>query len=489
MRRILAGIETEYGFSIPGRGPADQVEDSAALVGSYPGSCFSGWDGRFESPRADLRGFVLEKLAEDPIDRQFDRGGPMRRVDEVRADRVLTNGARFYNDHGHPEYATPECWSLSSLVAHDRAGEAVVLRAADAFAREHGVRVALYKNNTDYHGASYGTHENYLVPRNLGVAALIDALMPLLVVRPLLCGAGKVGSEFGEPVDFQCSQRADFFAEGVNAETLYRRPIFNTRDEPHADPGDWIRLHVICGDANRIEGCTKRKVGLVKIALLLAQASEFPRWSLGDPVRAAQAVSRSLNLDCRIDLVDSSWTTPRAVFESYLDCAEKHLDLDEELQDVSRDCRRLLECFDKDFQAFSRSVDWAAKYKLLLEYRAAEQLDWQDPTMQAIDLEYHKLDPDNGLFEAMVENGKIEPQSAIDVDVLLDAPENTRAAARGYAVRRFGNQLAGCCWRSLSFNLDGNVVQVELEPDRMYDLEQSQHQDVLEWIRSIAPCK
>jgi len=489
MNQILAGIETEYGFSIPGRGATDQIDDAIAFVASYPGPTFIGWDYRFESPRADLRGFTIDRLAEDPIDREFDRGATPRRMEEVRADRVLTNGARFYNDHGHPEYATPECWSLAGLAGHDRAGEWVVLQAAKALGAKIGADVSVYKNNTDYHGASYGTHENYLVPRSIGFERLVRALLPLLVVRPLLCGAGKVGSEFGAWVDFQASQRADFFVEPVNAETLYRRPIFNTRDEPHADGSEWIRLHVISGDANRIEGCTRRKAALVKIAVLLAQIDGAPQWLLADPVAAAQSVSRRLDFDARIDLVGGSWTTPQHILESYLDHADRLLSLDTEHADEIHACRRLLAAFTADFDVFSRSVDWAAKYRLLLQYREQEGLDWRDPGMQAIDLEYHKLDPIDGLFEAMVESGAIEEQPTLDIASLITEPEATRATARSQAVRHYADQMVGCCWRSLTFDIGGQCVSVELEPDRRYESEQQMPKDVLEWIRSVTPRK
>src|SRR5205085_2771443 len=162
------------------------VDDSMALVRGYPGECFVGWDYRYESPRADLRGFKLERLAYDPEDAKFDRGRTYGKDQEVRADRILPNGARFYNDHGHPEYSTPECLSLNELALHDCAGQTVVLRAAQAMADETGHHVRVYKNNTDFHGASYGTHENYLVPRALGYERIYKALLPMLIVRQVL---------------------------------------------------------------------------------------------------------------------------------------------------------------------------------------------------------------------------------------------------------------------------------------------------------------
>src|SRR5207253_1479823 len=164
---------------------------------------------------------------------KFDTGRRHASDREVRSDRVLPNGARLYNDHGHPEYSTPECLSLSELAMHDKAGEIAVLRAAKAYQESSGLQAQIYKNNTDFHGASYGTHENYLVPRAVGYEKLFKAITPMLIARQILCGAGKVGSESGSPARYQLSQRADFFTEPSSVDTLYRRPVFNTRDEPH----------------------------------------------------------------------------------------------------------------------------------------------------------------------------------------------------------------------------------------------------------------
>ncbi|MEI8281648.1 MAG: proteasome accessory factor PafA2 family protein, partial [Armatimonadota bacterium] len=262
MRQILAGIDCEYGILVKGKGADEQIEYSQTLVESFSNEgLFVGWDYRFENPRNDLRGFELKNLAIDPNDAQFDVGRQHRSSIEVRADRVLPNGARFYNDHGHPEYATPESFSIFELAQLDQIGESVVRQASEFSELE----ATLYKNNTDYHGASYGTHESYLVPRVLTFDSLYAAVTPMLIVRQILTGAGKVGSEDGDWCDFQLSQRADFFVESANAETLWRRPIFNTRDEPHADPSQWTRLHVISGDANMNPTCTALRVGLVKL--------------------------------------------------------------------------------------------------------------------------------------------------------------------------------------------------------------------------------
>lgn len=467
MDPILAGIETEYGLLVEGRTAGDQVEDAMALVRSYPNERLSFcWDYSLESPRSDLRGFRLDRLAVDPADAEFDRGRSHGPSEDVRSDQALPNGARFYNDHGHPEYSTPECWGLTELALHDRAGEELVLLAARAYSAATGREAKIYKNNSDGHGASYGAHESYLAPRSLGFEKLFEAVTPMLVARTLLCGAGKVGSESGASCGFQLSQRADFFSEAANAETLYRRPVFNTRDEPHADPRDWIRLHVISGDANMNWRCTRRKAGLVKLALLLAQADAAPGLRLADPVTAFKDLSRSRG-EARLELAGGSWTTARHILEAYLDAAEAEFDLEPELAELVKECRRLLQQLTSDTDAFAAEVDWASKLRLLEDYREAEGLAWSDPMMKALDLAYHHVDPHEGLYPALEAAGMVAPPpDRADLDARrLAACEPTRAFARGAAVARLGPHIKAISWGSITF-LDGK--EAHLPPDRMY---------------------
>jgi len=468
LRQILAGIETEYGLLVEGRGAEDQIEDARDLVRSLTDGVFVGWDYRHESPRADLRGFRLDRLAVDPDDAKFDEGKSWGKDHEVRVDRILPNGARFYNDHGHPEYSTPECWSLDELARHDVAGQSLVLRAGRLFSESSGRTAKIYKNNTDFHGASYGTHESYLVPRSLGFTALYNAVLPMLVSRIVLCGAGKVGSETGKSALYQLSQRADFFVEPVNAETLFRRPVFNTRDEAHADPGKWIRLHVISGDANMIAAATRRKIGLVKLAIHLAEAGTAPLWRLADAPRTAQSISRDETYEFRVSLESSSWTTAYEILESYFAAAEATLDLTEELTALIHECRTLLLQINTDFDSFARQVDWAAKRQILAQIIEADNLDWRDPSLQAYDLEYHNVDPDEGLHDALVEMGLVDANPAFG-DALLRVAEPTRAVARGLAVERFRADLVTACWRSLTFRLGDTIREFELPPDVVYD--------------------
>lgn len=488
---ILAGVETEYGFYIEGRGASDQIDDSMALVRENSDGRFVGWDYQYESPRTDLRGFRLDRLAVDPIDAQFDAGRKFGEAHEVRSDRVLTNGARFYNDHGHPEYATPECRSIFNLARQDWAGQQVVLDSAKALAARIGKPVKVYKNNTDFHGASYGTHEGYLVPRSVGFERLFRDLLPLLVTRQVLVGAGKVGAETGAKATYQLSQRADFMVEPANAETLYRRPIFNTRDEPHSDAAKWIRLHVICGDANMMAAATARKVGLVKLGIQLAIQETAPRWRIADPVRTFQAISRDESYDFRIELEGRSWTTASEILEGYFAAAEATLDLDEEMRWVIDSSRQLLIDLKQDFARFSRQVDWAAKRRVLEQVIEAEGTDWRDPALTAYDLEYHNVDPEEGLHAALQEMGEVDA-NPVDSEVnaiLASVGEPTRAIARGIAVRKFRIALVGVSWRTLTFRVNGRLMEVELPPDADYPAELADLPDVEAFIEALRGVK
>ncbi len=456
MRQILAGIDCEYGILVKGKGADEQIEYSQTLVESFSNEgLFVGWDYRFENPRNDLRGFELKNLAIDPNDAQYDVGRQHRSSIEVRADRVLPNGARFYNDHGHPEYATPESFSIFELAQLDLIGESVVRQAGEFSELE----ATLYKNNTDYHGASYGTHESYLVPRKHSFDALFAAITPMLIVRQILTGAGKVGSEEGDWCDFQLSQRADFFVESANAETLWRRPIFNTRDEPHADPSQWIRLHVISGDANMNPACTALRIGLVKLALWLLDTGEAPQWVFAQPVKSFKSISRDSSHEFRVELAKGNWTTGYEILESYFAAAEATLALNLEAKWVIDTSRNLLLQLRSDFDSFRKSVDWASKLHFLNQYRSEEGLTWRDPVLQAYDLEYSNIDPDAGLYYALLEMGEI-----LELSFPVEMVPRSRAFARGVAIQNFNQHLTNVGWRGLTFGKEF----IELRPDVAY---------------------
>jgi proteasome accessory factor A len=491
MRAILAGIDCEYGLLIQGRGAEDQIEDATEFVRAYPGKHFAGWNYRYESPRADLRGFQLERLAVDPEDAKFDEGRIHAAPRDVRSDRVLPNGARFYNDHGHPEYASPECLSLDELARQDRAGMLALLRTKRAFEETNDLATSVYRNNTDFHGASYGTHESYLVPRAVGVQALAQALIPMLICRTVLTGAGKVGSETGPAATYQLSQRADFFVEPMNAETLFRRPIFNTRDEAHSDPGRWIRLHVISGDSNMILDATKRKAGLVKLAIALAESGHAPVWKIRDPVQAFQKLSRDNSLDFRLELEGNSWTNAYEVLESYFAAAEAVLETDRDICWTISSSRVLLKAVRDDPETFRRHVDWAAKRWILESAIAESGTSWRDPALRSYDLEYHNIDPDEGLYWALESMGEVEAAPSLPAlaEYLSGVNDPTRAVARGIAVSKFLPHVRSICWRTLTLEFEGKQHELELPPDAAYPPELLSVPDVGTFIERLRELK
>lgn len=471
---ILVGIETEYGFSVEGHGAEDQVDDAVALVRGTPDGRFVGWDYRFESPRSDLRGFQVSSLSFDPEDAKHDRGKVRQADREIRSDRILANGARFYNDHGHPELSTPECWSLEELSLQDKAGEQVVMRAARVLEQQSDRAVTVYKNNTDGHGSSYGTHESYLVPRELGFDRLYKSVLPVLIARQVVCGSGKVGSESGMAADYQISQRADFFTESSSVDTLYRRPVFNTRDEPHAQDRDWIRLHVICGDANRIPRATARKAAFVKLALWLERLGLAPSWDIQRPAASMVAVSHDLTGQGRIELSGGNWTTPIQVLGSYVGAAERHLDSQFpgvcEALELCSEAIDLLEDWTQGGDKLSEQADWAAKHKMLQSFIDSENTDWSDPSLRSYDLAYHNVDSQESLYAALQDSGWLasDPEQAVLEDCLSRSRENTRALARSVAVEKFADQLTGVSWGTLSFKTADGSRTLELKPEKTY---------------------
>src|SRR4030088_1682332 len=270
MRRIM-GTEVEYGIAVPGAATANPVLTSTQVVLAYaaaadiPRARRARWDYEVESPLRDARGFDLAGPGGP---------GPDPGVEDLGAANViLTNGARLYVDHAHPEYSAPEVTNARDAVIWDKAGERVMEEAALKAATVPGQpQLQLYKNNVDGKGASYGTHENYLMARATPFTAVIAGLMPFFVSRQVVTGSGRVGiGAQSEEAGFQLSQRSDYIEVEVGLETTLKRGIINTRDEPHADADKYRRLHVIIGDANLAEYSTYLKVGTTALVLDLIE--------------------------------------------------------------------------------------------------------------------------------------------------------------------------------------------------------------------------
>ena len=387
--------------------------------------------------------------------------------EKLIADTVLPNGARFYNDHNHhPEYCTDICTSLLELVAQDKAGE-LLLFACQKSRNESADEgeVLIVKNNTDYHGRSYGTHENYLVSRSVDFKELVSAMVPFFVVRQIITGAGKVGSEGSKPgdVDFQISQRADFFEEVVGINTTARRPIFNTRDEPHADRLKYRRLHVISGDANRSEYATALKAGMAGLVLDAMEAGEHLGVELEDPVAAIRAVSRDPDLRAQVGAKRKPYWTALDLLEHYLEVIENRGPYEGERAWTVSQWRDLLDRLRSDPESTADRLDWTAKRRLYREIQDGGQpVDISD--LKRLDLAYHLVDPELSLYQSLVDSGRI--RRLVDDEAVQTAkttsPSGTRAAVRAAILRRFGPSIKDMEWDSVTLLVNGRDLRLRM---------------------------
>jgi proteasome accessory factor A len=455
----VMGIETEYGIAAPGNGEFNPVLSSSLLIGTYAGSLRRiRWDYEQESPTRDARGFETPSLREPGEE------------DVGLANVVLPNGARYYVDHAHPEYSTPECTGPRELVVHDKAGERVLERSLEEVERilPPGERLVIYKNNSDGKGNSYGTHENYLVARAVPFARIVRDLTPFFVTRQIFTGAGKLGyegpGEDSSEVGYQLTQRADFFEAEVGLETTLKRPIINTRDEPHADPAKYRRLHVIIGDANMSEVSTFLKVGTTALVLKMIEDEFLPDFSLETPVAALREVSRDLSCRTDLRLSGGGTTTPVALQWEYLDHAKRYVkehDPSAENAEVLSRWETVLDGLEDDPLSLARELDWVAKYRLLQRYRERDGLAWGDPKLHLIDLQYHDVRQSKGLYYRLVKGGKIE-RIVTDEEIaraVHEPPEDTRAFFRGRCIERFEDAITAASWDSLIFDTGEDALQ------------------------------
>jgi len=341
-------------------------------------------------------------------------------------------------------------------VRFETAGERIVDACRRTAEQGGGPRYVLYKNNSDGKGNSYGYHENYSVPRRVPVQRLVEGLMPFLVTRMIFCGAGKVGAENGRPgAPYQISQRADFFEALVELNTMVRRPLFNTRDEPHADPAAWMRLHVIPADSNMAQVSTFLKAGTMALVLRLIEdeaVGEPPR--LKAPLQALSAVSRDLTLGPNVEVEGGAALTPVQVQRHYLERVKAHFavqDLPGSFPEVVRRWEAVLDALERDPMSLERELDWVIKYRMIETYLRHKGLDWDSPRTRAMDLQYHDLDPAKGLYHTLGARGLVEElvdEPAV-AEAVRGAPEDTRAWFRGQCLARFGKAVYGVSWSSV----------------------------------------
>ncbi|MDQ1437978.1 MAG: Pup amidohydrolase [Acidimicrobiaceae bacterium] len=458
--RKVFGLETEYGIDPRGMGEKNPIAASSVLINAYVNELQRkvGWDFEDEHPGNDARGFARE-------------GAMPPEVETHLVNAVLTNGARYYVDHAHPEFSTPECADAKVCTMFDKAGERILARSMEAAAKAlpSGQGIVVYKNNSDRKGNSYGTHENYLMDRQAPFARIVQHVMPHFVSRQIYTGAGKVGTEAsstgGMDVPFQLTQRADFFEEEVGLETTLKRPIVNTRDEPHADAQKYRRLHVIVGDANLSEVATFLKLGVTALVLCMIEDDWFGErdFTLETPVAALRKVSYDMSLRLPLTLANGSTMTALEMQWEFFDLARKYAE-DRGLEaigpsgdEVLARWESVLTGLETDPMSLSGQLDWVAKYRLLEGYRDRHGLNWTDHRMAAMDLQYHDMRPERSLFARL-------PMERLFIDEEVDQavtepPRDTRAYFRGKCLQRWASSVAAANWDSLVFDLGGDPLR------------------------------
>jgi len=466
----LLGIETEYGIIREDLENSDPVDESMKLLKSCSQKSVVGkWSYSQENSHQDMRGFKVQSLAQDEEEDAFcieDRKRPYSYL-EMKCDRVLSNGARFYNDHTHPEYSTPECSSLFSLVAHDVAGEKIVAESTKIRNQELGDKsVQIFKNNTDYSGHSYGTHDNYLIPRKIPFDHVVKGLVPFLVTRQLYAGAGKIGSENPNSIGYkglQLAQRSDFIEKILSIETMTQRPIINTRDEPHAIRNKYRRLHLIMGDANMSAYATALKVGSTRLVLnLIASGGALPDIELENPVEDVQKVSLEKNRNAKLKKTSGDSITALEIQEIYLEAIEKNFsNQNKEWSWIIQEWGKTLKDFKHSPEKLSNRIDWAIKEKLFLEFMESESFSWDDPMLQSLDLEYHNIDPDRGLYRGLEqENHVYSLLTEEEINCAIECPPvGTRAKIRGDAVNKESEKIKSIHWTGIEFK-NGDLVDL-----------------------------
>lgn len=503
----LMGIENEYGLFMPKAGNDDSrhPDMAAQLIVNSAKAITPAFAREKENkePEALLNDFpdkeVQKILAE--IRDEKTTGADMRR--EVlrtlgASGTMLSNGARFYVDLGHPEYSTPECLSAKQLVIADKAGERIVELAKDKVEKEIGVEMIIHKDNSDRQGMSFGTHENYLVkPETFklitGRSKEASQLVNFLIARQLLCGGGKVGSEYdGHPADYQISQRADF-VEAIWHNDTGCRSIINTRDRPYADPSKFSRLHIILGDANFCEYASFLKVGLTAIFLkmmeddFISTSNSFLNDPVQNPIVCLKIVSRDLGLKEPLPMTSGKKATAINILEEAVRLSYLYFDsvggpIAEEENDVLKTALFFIEKLKIDFYDLFGYSDWVTKYVFVRKAQERAGLSWNSDHLKRVEQRYNLLDKEHGAYFALDKAGKIKHLVG-EADILQaipQPPENTRAYFRGKCVEKFGWVIDNIAWDFVKFRVPlpdiwrGIPLRVDL-PDPLAGKEVHQH--------------
>jgi Pup amidohydrolase len=453
----VVGLEQEYGVAVrsrPNAEPITQVQAAFLLVNSSERTHKGLWDYGCEMP------------FKSALHRRMDRlQVRISEAENALTNNALTNGARYYVDHAHPEYATPECRSARDVIACDKAGERILERSRQrvnaALNDAHEIRV--YKNNSDHKGNSYGCHENYTVDAHTYQKLFRDTglreLIPFLVSRQIICGAGKTGQEnsTGMHAGYQLSQRADFCETVFSIKTMSGRPLLNTRDEPHADRRRFRRLHIILGDANMSELSTYLKIGTTQLVLRMIEDRAITREvPLDAPVQAVHDISRDTTCRAKVKLRDGRRVDAIDIQSAYLEMAQAYSathTLNAEERDVLNRWERTLRLLREDPMQLRRELDWVIKKWLLEQQISRRGLDWSAPRLRQLDIQYHCTEPGKSLFYLLQDSGQVE--RLIDDDAiahfLTHPTDDTRAYTRAMCLEKYGAAVWAVNWERVTF--------------------------------------
>ena len=480
----IVGIEQEYAIKIKGDDTLSFFDASCMLVNGYARRLGLRdvrvnmlWDYGHETPYQDIRGGLFGKNTGQQI-----LGEKENRLINV----ALPNGARLYTDHAHPEYSTPECLSARDALACDKAGE-IILREALGLAKDTlpFADLTLYKNNTDQQGHSYGCHENYLMAAGAHEECLVEhpqkalkTLLPFLVTRQIFAGSGKTGRRDGKNSGppYQISQRADFMENIFGLETMYARPLINTRREHHGDPKRFRRLHLILGDANMCEFAGLLKLGSTQMVLQMLEDDFMGSdLTLKDPIKANRQISRDFG--CVVELADGRKLTAVQIQREFLEYARKFEPKDPAGRVPDHDL--ILNCWsyaidgleqlklstdmviEDDPLLLSRRLDWVLKLWIINRYREGQNCTWGHPLLTVLELQYHNIDPQNSIFYRTADQGFTERLlTDEEIDGFVHAPpDNTRAWFRGKCLEKFAEEIYLVNWEVVGFD-QGDIYRM-----------------------------
>ena len=453
------GLENEYGIS--SKLNTDPITLSNRIVFAYAKHVYPEsnirWDYDVENPLRDARGFDMSRAEADPS----------QLTDEGQAipNLVLPNGARFYVDHAHPEYSAPEVLNPIDITKWDLAGEQIMRVAVALDAKEFPEdKIRVFKNNVDNKGSSYGTHENYQMNRSTQFSKIVAGLTPHFITRQIFCGAGRIGiGQRSENIKYQISQRADYIEAHVGLETTMKRPIINTRDEPHADPKISRRLHVIIGDANMSDFANILKVGSTALVISMIEDGfvDFEEVDLLNPVGVVKDISHDLDMKNIYITNSGKKFSAIDIQEWYLEKSKSYLSqigYDDNSRQVIDFWEQALMGLRNNKDDLADRVDWIAKLALINRYKEKQNLTLNDDLIQSLDFKYSEITSDDGIAQVLRRKNFLKQYlEASEVDkAISEPPSDTRAWFRGKAISKFSKSIAAASWDSLILDIDKN---------------------------------